>query len=319
MLGEVGLDHVVGGTPCPNCNNGMRPGAVVCVKCGFNLQLGTKMSTIVQTEEDLENKKYDPLLHGIALQSHGNPHLDKAERDLVRDREMQKTLVQGAPWWMSAMGLVFVVGFSVMMIVIGPKIQQEHGMLALLGAAGGLFVVSTSVMCLLSFWLQSVTYAFHDSWLHCLLSFFYPPYALWYVGTRHSKVPQLMKLYLTGLLLTPGVGIVVVMFRAESTIQWVFALSAATLLLAYWIMIMSWTRVATHALEREPEPLHAILCCLFMNYYATVYGFLRWRELKRDTIVLLLTTIVLLAASVGLGISFAAGIKLVNAMIKGSG
>lgn len=324
LLGEAGIDHVAGGVPCPNCNSGLRPGAVICMKCGFNLQLGERMTTVVRTAEDLENENYDPLLHGISIKEHGNPLLDKAERDIIRDRQMQKTLVQGAPWWMVLLGLVFILGFSVMMIVIGPEIQKKHGMLALLGIAASLFVASSSVMCLISFWLQTVTFAVRNSWLHGLLSFFFPPYALPYAATQYTKAPQLIKMYLFGVLLIPvviiGCGTLAILFRTvmgtAKGMEWVMLLSWIALLVSNAMMILNWARIASFALEQEPSPVHAILCCLFTNLYSIVYGCMRWQRLKTQTILLLVGTFLSILGTIGFAITFAMMMKMANELAR---
>lgn len=37
---------------CPNCNQSLKPGAVICVKCGFNLQEGRKMEIAVTADSE---------------------------------------------------------------------------------------------------------------------------------------------------------------------------------------------------------------------------------------------------------------------------
>lgn len=37
------------GGKCPSCGNKVKPGAVICINCGFNLQAGKKMKTAVET------------------------------------------------------------------------------------------------------------------------------------------------------------------------------------------------------------------------------------------------------------------------------
>ena len=39
------------GMRCPACGNGLQPGAVLCVHCGFNLKTGKRMSTILAADE----------------------------------------------------------------------------------------------------------------------------------------------------------------------------------------------------------------------------------------------------------------------------
>lgn len=35
---------------CPSCGNALRPGAVICVNCGYNLKEGRKLTTEIKDE-----------------------------------------------------------------------------------------------------------------------------------------------------------------------------------------------------------------------------------------------------------------------------
>ena len=107
LLDEAGLEHM-GGTPCPKCNAGMAPGAVLCVKCGFHMETGERLKT--QREPVEEEEQYDPMLGNKQLESHGNATLDKANRDIEREKAMQKRLNKGTPAWILFLMLCGVVG-----------------------------------------------------------------------------------------------------------------------------------------------------------------------------------------------------------------
>jgi hypothetical protein len=47
LFDEVGLKQApVGATMCPGCAAPLTPGAVVCIKCGYNMKLGRRMETM---------------------------------------------------------------------------------------------------------------------------------------------------------------------------------------------------------------------------------------------------------------------------------
>lgn len=48
------------GDRCPSCNSSVKPGAVICINCGFNLQAGTKMQTRVETDADADDADSRP-------------------------------------------------------------------------------------------------------------------------------------------------------------------------------------------------------------------------------------------------------------------
>src|SRR5688500_1395974 len=45
-------DDAASGYRCPSCSAAMTPGSVVCLRCGFNVKLGRKMSTAVGGDDD---------------------------------------------------------------------------------------------------------------------------------------------------------------------------------------------------------------------------------------------------------------------------
>ena len=80
----------------------MAANAVLCTKCGFHREHGTKMNAHRTAGVDI---------------SHGDLALMKAETDMAKAAEMQAKLVRGAgmPWWGLAL-VLFVLGTA---IVIG--------------------------------------------------------------------------------------------------------------------------------------------------------------------------------------------------------
>ena len=97
---------------CPNCNQPIKPDAVLCVKCGFNLQEGRKMQTEVaadagdddapaDTAEGGKKKKKDPL----AAPSPGDKPIGGAEA--AEDAAKQHKIVEiYLPAGLIALGVV---------------------------------------------------------------------------------------------------------------------------------------------------------------------------------------------------------------------
>ncbi len=88
---------------CPECNAELKPGAVLCVECGFDLAAGRKLKTYRSEGDD------DPEFAN--LPKHGNEMLDWAEREIIRNKLQQQRMERGAPWWVFLLGVLFCGGF----------------------------------------------------------------------------------------------------------------------------------------------------------------------------------------------------------------
>ncbi len=53
LLDEAGVQHARTGPVCPECNADIEPDAVICVQCGFNMELGRRMDTLGD-EDDID-------------------------------------------------------------------------------------------------------------------------------------------------------------------------------------------------------------------------------------------------------------------------
>lgn len=95
------------GRSCPECSASVPPHAIICVQCGYNFNLGRRMVTRKGPMSGLDDDEED---YGH-FESHGNAMLDKAERDIARDKAEQARLSKGVPWWAYLLGLLFVCAF----------------------------------------------------------------------------------------------------------------------------------------------------------------------------------------------------------------
>ncbi len=102
LFEEEGLKHRQGAT-CPSCTAEMKPGAILCLACGFNTQTGER------------HQAYKTEAERTLL---GHTLLDKAQVDMEHDQQLQKKL-QGAglPWWVLLLILLAVIGLAVFFVV----------------------------------------------------------------------------------------------------------------------------------------------------------------------------------------------------------
>ncbi len=96
LFEEAGLVKKVGNF-CPNCDTPYPNGALLCTKCGLNLQTGEKLSAH-ETE--------------AARAEFRNKHLNEAAQMMQREDDLQsRTLNAGTPWWV--MLCVLLSGISI--------------------------------------------------------------------------------------------------------------------------------------------------------------------------------------------------------------
>ncbi|TWU41473.1 hypothetical protein Q31b_29220 [Novipirellula aureliae] len=113
LFNEEGFNQKVEAI-CPACRGDIKAGAVLCTKCGFNLQTG----------ERLEGFK----VKGIDI-SHGTLALQKASEDLAKSQEMQDKMLSkaGMPWWMLGLVLVLLVGSTLIAVIAINVARSEQG------------------------------------------------------------------------------------------------------------------------------------------------------------------------------------------------
>ena len=156
LFDEVGLKQApVGAQMCPGCAAALAPGAVVCIKCGYNMKLGRRMETVRMGEE-----ASGPGAHGAST----SDLMYKAAVSIDEDREEErKKTREGAPWWVYLIGLMFAIGFIIMMMVLPQRLALMTGGVVMYGLA---FVVNTYA------WVRVLIIAFTEGIGHgigCLL------------------------------------------------------------------------------------------------------------------------------------------------------
>ena len=152
LLDEAGLTQVKPGTYCPSCRTFMSADAVVCVKCGFNKNLGRRMETkIEQPPEEPRRKRksatstvpgwaYAAALGGLAL--------------LVGGAWLLNPFLAATLLWTLGSGTSSIGG--IWLLVIAFQDEVMHGILCLLFSPlySLYYIITHWEECKLPFFLQ---------------------------------------------------------------------------------------------------------------------------------------------------------------------
>jgi DNA-directed RNA polymerase subunit RPC12/RpoP len=95
---------------CPACNQSIKPNAVICIKCGYNLKKGKRMQTQVRDDEDEQTKsKTVPVsVPGGAMASVGTSTISRA----LEDREDEVQASRFIDLWLPIILLAIGFGFT---------------------------------------------------------------------------------------------------------------------------------------------------------------------------------------------------------------
>jgi hypothetical protein len=181
---DVGLKEVKG-KRCPSCGAGLKPGAVLCVQCGFHLETGGRVSS------DLTTRR--------AKAGSAERMLELAQETIeVEKSEERKMRSQGAPAWVLFAALVIVCGFAASMYLL-PRNQ------AFLYTGWGFIALGGLISFIYS--IRLVIVAFQEDMVCGLLYLFLPFYSLYYIATRWAKCGGLMiRAIMGGLVIGLGFG-----------------------------------------------------------------------------------------------------------------
>jgi len=172
---EAGFDVKVGKF-CPECTEALIPGAVLCTRCGYHLESGSKLDAF---KSDLE------------APDSVNAILRKAEVDMARAKELQIRMENaGMPAWMMAMGL-FILASSTTVGVIYVNVSRRSKdddvpfdaiatMLMLAGIAFSAVAIGSQCIVLYR--------AFKDSPKQGMFVLLIPGYVFYYAFSRFKSV-----------------------------------------------------------------------------------------------------------------------------------
>jgi hypothetical protein len=186
LLNEVGVVQKTGPV-CPSCSADIKPGVVVCVNCGMNLQTGQKITGF---DAKVERPEFD------------NEHLNLAVTNMHRDAQIQTRRDRAQmPWWVLAsylIGAIVLCGAGVVIVdgVWGSKSDpstlmgklQALPVLVVLGCTVG---ITGCALCLFAH-LSICIYGLEQSWSKAALCFFLPliysmPYGI--MNWTNNKAP----------------------------------------------------------------------------------------------------------------------------------
>ncbi|HEX5102963.1 MAG TPA: hypothetical protein VFV87_04090 [Pirellulaceae bacterium] len=165
LFDEAGLKAAPAGSSlCPGCTSPLPANAVVCIKCGYNLKLGRRMETVRMAQPGIGPGGHEAttadLMHKAAI---------SIEED--REEERKKTR-EGMPWWVYGIGLLFCMGFIIMMMVLPQRIALVTGGVLMYGIAA---IVSLYAQ------IRILIIAFTESVAQGLMVLLVPCYGLVYV------------------------------------------------------------------------------------------------------------------------------------------
>ncbi|MFN0021085.1 MAG: hypothetical protein ACKVP0_22735 [Pirellulaceae bacterium] len=166
------------GQVCPSCYHAMKQGAIICVHCGYNLQLGRKMVTQVHGRGDAG--------HGEAAEI----ALQRAANTLEEDkREERKKTSEGIPWWGYLIFFSAAVGLLTMMLLLPAEVATVIALGFLFG--GGVLMALYAQICV-------YIVAFRDSVGQGLCVLFIPLYFFIYIIIKWDECGSLFLIWLGG-------------------------------------------------------------------------------------------------------------------------
>lgn len=178
MFDEEGFDQQAAAV-CPSCRQSLKPGAVLCLNCGYHLAEGTRVAGHQVAGVDIPT---------------GQLALDKARDDMAREVKLQKDMESGAglPPWMLALILTILVGAATIGVV---TINMSHRA-AEQGTANTFNPVATLLLFAgICCWLVAIAAqikvliaAFRDDVTTGIMVMFIPFYVLYYGFTNWDKI-----------------------------------------------------------------------------------------------------------------------------------
>ena len=174
LFEEEGFNETVEAV-CPSCGTGMKGGAVLCTKCGYNKETGARLTGHKTAGVDID---------------HGTMALMKAEEDMKRSQKVQDDLVGnvGMPWWMLALILFLIVSSVAIAVLAINSARRVDGagtfnpiatFFILAGSATGVIAAGGYFMVLLT--------AFKKEMKQGWLSLFVPFYIFYFVSQNFKE------------------------------------------------------------------------------------------------------------------------------------
>lgn len=111
LFAEEGMDRQMGAI-CPACRKELPPGAVLCTKCGYNLQTGERFDGHKVAGVDIDK---------------GTMALNKAEDDMAEAKRLQLEMIgkAGMPAWMLAL-ILFILASALGIAVLAVNASRRE-------------------------------------------------------------------------------------------------------------------------------------------------------------------------------------------------
>lgn len=120
LFDELGLKPLEAGTmPCPGCKEPLTKNAIICVKCGYNMNLGRRMTTqsAAAAAPSAHEGGHGDIATGL---------LERAAQVIDEDaEEAQRKTTEGMPWWVYLILLLVLCGFLGTMMVIAARKEAK--------------------------------------------------------------------------------------------------------------------------------------------------------------------------------------------------
>ncbi len=180
LFSEEGFVNQVAAV-CPACRAEMTAAAVLCTKCGYNKQTGTRLDGHKTAGVDI---------------SHGEMALLQAKKEMARNQESQDRLLgnTGMPWWMLALILFLIVSSTAITVVAINVSRQVNGTAVFNPLAT--FLLLGFGACQTIAWGAFASIAIKaykiDDAKQAALCFFVPFYVLYYVMNHWKQTGKQM-------------------------------------------------------------------------------------------------------------------------------
>lgn len=122
-----------GGGKCPSCNSPLRPGAVICLNCGFNVAAGSKLKTVVEADPPGEQ---DTPAKGRGGESFVSVPAAVGEERVAARTKLQDDLAADTAkrhhFQEKTLPMILIgIGFAFLLIntmVLAPKVMDDWGL-----------------------------------------------------------------------------------------------------------------------------------------------------------------------------------------------
>lgn len=167
IFDEAGIEAAPQGVPiCPSCHKPIRPGTILCVNCGFNMQTGRKLQTQSFTVKEG---------HGVSVEVALAKAADRIADEINEER---KKTSEGLPWFVYLVMFLAMVGLMAALLLMPP----ENSIMLI-----GMVIVGIAGLVNLYAGISILIVAFKDSVAQGIMCIVIPLYGLIYIIMHWSE------------------------------------------------------------------------------------------------------------------------------------